>query len=136
MTILGTDTLAALPHLREEAESRFTETFDVFTVTRDMDETTGVYADTEVNAYTAVAGQVKFPTLTVREREQGAQTPAIQDVILKVAVGSTPNVVVGHLWRCVASMVDPSLVGRVWRTKGDPQAGQVTTHRYPVEQVS
>jgi hypothetical protein len=36
----------------------------------------------------------------------------------------------------LASSVDPSLVGRKFRVAGNAQAGQVTSHRYPVEEVS
>lgn len=132
MTAAGIDLVMA----RREAAGRLTETFDVFYETKVLNETTGLYADTEVLVHGAVAGQFKYPSLTVRERAQGAQSPAIQDVLIKVVVGSTPNVEVGHFWRCTGSEVDPSLVGRTVRTKGLPQAGQVTTHRYPVEVVS
>lgn len=132
MTILG----GVLGMGRAQASQRFTETFKVFRVTQVLNETTGLYVDTEVVVYASVAGQLKFPSLTVREREQGAQVPAVQDILIKVAVGSTPLVQIDHLWRCTASTVDVSLVGRVVRTKGLPQAGQVTSHRYPVEAVS
>ncbi len=118
---------------RSMAESRFTETFKVFYETKVLNESTGLYEDTEVTVHDDVPGQFKFPTLTVREREQGGQVPAIQDVLIKVGVGSTPDAEVGHFWRCTASTVDSSLVGRVVRTKGLPQAGQVTSWRYPVE---
>lgn len=133
---LGDDLARALPGLRGEAESRFTETFKAYRVERILDEETGVYDDTEVAVYATVRGQVKYPTLTVAERSQGGQAPAIQDVVVKVAVGATPNVTVDTMWRCTASTADSSLVGREYRTKGIPQAGQVTTWRYPVESVS
>lgn len=131
MTLLG----GTLGLGRSMIAQRFTETFKVFRVTSVLNEDTGLYVDTEVAVYASVVGQFKFPTLAVREREQGAQVPAVQDVTIKVAVASTPDVEVGHLWRCTASTVDASLVGRVVRTKGLPQAGQVTSWRYPVEQV-
>lgn len=120
---------------RQYAASRFTETFDVYTETKDTDDT-GATVTTRTFAYEGLAGQVKFPTLTVSEREQGAQVPAVQDIVVKVAVGAATNVKVNHLWKVTASTVDPSLVGRVFRTKGLPQAGQVTAHRFPVESVS
>lgn len=132
MTLLG----GTLGLGRSMTAQRFTETFKVFRVTSVLNEDTGLYVDTEVAVHGSVAGQFKFPTLTVREREQGAQVPAVQDVTIKVAVGATPDVEVGHLWRCTASTIDDSLVGRVVRTKGLPQAGQVTSWRYPVEQVA
>ena len=120
---------------RAQAEARFTETFKTYTVTRVLGES-GEYTDTEVTVNASVAGRVKFPTLTVSEREQGAQSPAVQDVHIHVAVGAAPDVTVDTLWRVTASTVDPSLVGRVFRTKGLPQAGQVTAHRFPVESVA
>jgi len=126
---------------RGMTEDRFTETLEAFTETKVLDEdpespTAGEYVTTENVVYTDMPGRVKFPTLTVREREQGAQVPAIQDVAVHVAVGSAPLVVVNTLWRVTASTADPALVGRVFRTKGLPQAGQVTASRFPVEQVS
>ena len=128
--------LGALTMGRRQAEARFTETFKVYTVESVLDTATGLYADTEVTVYASVLGRVKFPTLTVMEREQGSQVPAVQDVHIHVGVGATPNVVVNVLWRVTASTVDPSLVGRVFRTKGSPQAGQVTAWRFPVESAS
>lgn len=133
MTTLG----GVLGMGRAQAAQRFTETFKVFTVTRsaEPDATTGLYVDTEVQIKAAHPGRVKFPTLTVAERDQGAQSPAVQDVAVHVAVGSV-SAPVGSFWRVLSSTVDPSLVGRVFRTKGQPQAGQVTSHRFPVEAVS
>lgn len=126
----------ALAAGRRQAEARFTETFKVFYVTNALDDSTGLETPTEVTVYASVTGRIKFPTLTVSEREQGAQIPAVQDVQVHVAVGATPNVAVGHVWRCTASTIDDSLVGREVRTKGLPQAGAVTAHRYPVESVA
>jgi hypothetical protein len=131
---LGSVLSAALPGLRGEAESRFTETFSVFFTERVLDELTGLYTDSEVVVH-SVAGRVRFPGLTVSERAQGGLVPAVQDVTVSVAVGSTPDVVVGFLWRVTGSLVDVSLVGRVFRTKGLPQSGKVTAWRYPVESV-
>lgn len=120
---------------RAQTAMRFTETLEAFHTTRVLG-TDGLYKDTEVSLYSDVAGQVKFPTLTVSERQQGDQTPAVQDTVIKVATASTPDVAVNHMWRVTASTADVSLVGRVFRTKGLPQAGQTTSWRYPVEQVS
>jgi hypothetical protein len=133
---LGYDIAAQLPYLRSQAESRFTETFKAYTVTRTGPDADGLYTDTEVTVYAAVAGRWKSPTLTVSEHEQGAQVPAVQDTQIHVAVGSTPLVSVNTMWRVTASTVDASLVGREARTKGLPQAGQVTAHRYPVEEAN
>lgn len=118
---------------RAQTEARFTETFTAFTVALSDETGENGYTETETVVYSGVAGEVKFPTLTVHERDQGGQVPAVQDVIVKVAVGATPNVAVNTFWRVTASTSDASLVGRVFRTKGLPQAGNVTAHRYPVE---
>ena len=122
---------------RVVAKSRFSETFDVFYTTKstEPDPTTGLYAETEVVVHAGVAGRVKFPSMTVAERSQGAQVPAVQDVHIHVGVGATPNVVKNHVWRVTASTSDDSLVLREFRTMSLPQAGQVSVHRYPVEQV-
>lgn len=121
---------------RAQAEARFTETFMVFTVETVLDEATGLETPTEMTVYASVRGRWKSPTLTVSERAQGAQVPAVQDTQIHVAVGATPLVGVSTMWRVTASDADPSLVGREARTKGLPQAGQVTAHRYPVEEVN
>lgn len=121
---------------RRQAESRFTETFTAYTETLTVNEATGAETVAETVLYSDVPGRLVYPSLTVREREQGAQTPAVQDVHVHVAVGATPDVVVNVLWRVTGSTADPGLVGRVFRTKGEPQSGQVTAHRYPVERVT
>jgi hypothetical protein len=136
MVNVGYEIATMLPYLRAQAESRFTEVWDVFTVENVLDESTGLETPTEVVAYTDVRGRVRYPTLTVSERQQGSQVPAVQDVTISVAVGATPDVVVNHQWRCTASTADASLIGRTFRTKGEAQAGQVTAARYPVERVS
>lgn len=120
---------------RRQKESRFTETLEAFTVAS-VEGEDGVFADVETSLYTGVPGQVKYPTFTVSERPQGGQVPAVQDIEIHVAVGATPNVAVNTRWRVTASTVDVSLVGRVYRTKGEAQSGQVTAHRYPVERVT
>jgi hypothetical protein len=125
----------ALSMGRAQAEARFTETFTVYTVESVLGAD-GLYTDTEVTVYASVAGRVKYPTLTVSEREQGAQVPAVQDVHIHVVAGATPDVGVNVLWRVTASTADSGLVGRVFRTKGEPQSGQVTAHRYPVERAT
>lgn len=132
MSVLG----GALGMGRAQAAKRFTETLTAFYKTTTLDPATGLYEPTEVVLYANVPGRVKFPSLTVSSTEVGAQVPAIQDVHVHVAVGACPNVGVGHLWRVTASTADPSLVSREFRTKGLPQAGQTTAHRFPVSQES
>jgi len=133
MTLLS----GALGAGRAHAATRATETLTVFYTTKsaEPDPVTGLYTDTEVPVHVGVLGRVKFPSMTVAERAQGAQVPAIQDVHIHVAVGSTPSVEKNHVWRVTASVVDDSLVGREFRTTGAQQAGQVSAWRYPTEEV-
>lgn len=122
---------------RAQNESRFTETLEFFS------RVEGVIPDGQIDPvtvetilYSGVPGQVKSPATQVADREQAGQLVAVQQTIVKVAVGATPNVRTDHFCRVTASIVDTSLVGREFRISGWPQSGQVTSHRYPVEQVS
>jgi hypothetical protein len=121
---------------RAKAAERFTESLRFYSsdgVTVDPDTLDDVEATTVLHT---VPGRIKFPTLTVSERSAVGQVFATQQVNVHVAVGSTPNVRVDHFVVVLASTVDPSLVGRKFRVSGNAQAGQVTSHRYPVEEVS
>lgn len=113
--------------------SRMRDRFTAYTVSRVLG-TDGGYTDTDVVMYSGVPGRLRSPGATVSEREAGAQVHAVQDVQIHVPIGATPNVVVNVLWRCTASAVNPSRVGRVFRTTGMLQGD--TADRYPVEQVS
>jgi hypothetical protein len=128
--------LAALAVGRADAEARFTETLTAFTTSTVLDEATGLNTDVETVVYSGVLGSIKFPGMDVSELIQGGQIPAVQSVEVHVAVGATPNAAVNTQWRVTNSLVDPSLVGRTFRTKGLPQAGFVTEHRYAVESVA
>lgn len=132
---LGWDIAGQLDQFRRQAESRFTETFEVFTTSDDLGDD-GLSETVEDVVYEAVPGRMKYPSQTVFERQQGAQVVAVQDLYIHVAVGATPLVGVDTYWRCVGSTVDVSLIGRVYRTKGEAASGQVTAHRYPVERVT
>jgi hypothetical protein len=76
---------------------------------------------------------VKYPTLTVSERDIPGSQVAIGDVVVKRPV-SAPVSPVGHWFEVIASSIDPSLVGRRYSIKSAPQAGQTTSHRYPVRE--
>ena len=132
---LGADILAALPFLRAQAASRFTETLTFYSSTTTEDDNLDTVT-TETNIHTDVPGRIKYPTSTVSESSAVGQRFAEQSVVASVAVGSTPNVLTDHLCRVVASTVDPGLVGRVFRVTGQPASGAVTANRYPLEAVS
>jgi hypothetical protein len=76
--------------------------------------------------------QVKYPALNSSTREAGGQQYELTSVVVKVPASAAiipPNRII----RVTASTVDPSLIGRRYRVKDDPQSGAVSSHRYPVE---
>jgi hypothetical protein len=118
------------------SEALFTETLSFYSVdgmTVDPETLNNVEA---VSVLHVVAGRVKYPSLTVSDRAAVGQVFATQAVHVHVALGAAPNVRTDHFVEVTASTSDPALVGRKFRVTGNPQAGQVTAHRYPVEELS
>lgn len=121
---------------RTFAESTFTESVEFFRVTgTTVDAETLDESETTVVDY-SVQARVKYPSQVVSERKGAGEMVGNQSVSIAVPVGSTPNVSSDHFCIVTASTVDPSLIGRKYRVKGFPQSGQVTAHRYPVEELS
>lgn len=128
--------LAALPGLRAEADALLFETGTFFYETlSDPPEGQIDPVKTKVIVHADVPSRLKSHTIQVSDREAAGQLVGVQQLMVKVAVGSTPNVREGHLYEVTASRVDPSLVGRVVRVTGEPQGGTVSNHRYPVEET-
>lgn len=126
----------ALRSGRRQAESRFTETLEFYVdggIVTNPDTLVDTRSTTVLHT---VPGRIKYPTATVSQSAAVGQSFATQDVQAHVAVGSTPSVRPDHFCRVTASTVDPGLVGRVYRVKGSAQAGQVTAHRWPLEEQS
>lgn len=117
-------------------ESTLTETVQFYRVSgTSVNAETLDEVETKVVVYT-VPARVKYPSLIVAEKRGAGEIVGNQNVTVSVAVGSTPTVNSEYFCKVTASTVDPSLIGRVYRVKGSPQSGQVTAHRYPVEEVS
>jgi hypothetical protein len=128
--------MGAIDMGRTMASTRFSETLRFYSIdgtTVDPETLDDVEAITVLHT---VLGRIKYPTLTVSERSAVGQVFASQSVTVHVAVGAAPLVRANHFVTVTASTVDPALVGRVFRVTGNPQAGAVTAHRYPVEEVS
>lgn len=132
---LGYDISGALPDLRRQAESRFTEVFDFFTSVEGAPET-GSFEPvrTETPVRSGVRGRLKFTNTMGRDIEAASQFPVIQRLEVHVAVGSV-DVRPGVFVRVRSSDADTGLVGRVFRVAERSTAGQVTAWRYPVEDV-
>lgn len=133
----GGELLAALPAMRGNAESRFTETYVFFTEVVGEDPVT--FQPTTVEAVIATtAGRVKSAARDAREVPIGGQFPTVSKLTLSVGVGSVPLTAVQPdvRVRCTASEVDAALVGVVYTVGDIPSMGQVTAWRMPVEVAS
>lgn len=114
---------------RDRTESRFTETWK-FTRTKMVKDANDIEVEIEIVVYPEVAGQLKFASQVLSEREHAAQLVAVSQRVIKVGVNAAPNVRVGDFATCTASTADAELVGRKFRISGLPEAGQVTAHRF------
>jgi hypothetical protein len=119
---------------RRQADSRMKEEVTAYTVTTVVDPVTFEDVDTTVDVYTGVA-RVKYPTLIVREHEQGTQAAAVQALEVHFPSGTT-GIAKDVLIRVDASTADAGLVGRIYRARGLGAAGQTTALRVPVAEVS
>lgn len=118
------------------AKARMTETVAVGPFTEHVDRDSLATTRTFDGTVYADIGQIKYPSLTVSEGVAVSQQVTSADVVLKVPAGAAPLVREGHLVRVTASSIDGTLVGREYRVKAFPQSGQVTAHRFPIEELS
>ena len=126
----------ALSMGRRMAESRMTETVTVGVYTDGTDPDTGDPTRVLSDSHYVGVGQIKYPSASVSETSGSGQQVASADVVLKVPVESAPDVRAGDEVLVSASTADGSLVGRRFRVKAWPQSGQVTAHRFPLEELS
>lgn len=120
---------------RNLANDRMSETVTVGSFTDGTDPVTGdpivVPVDTR---YTGI-GRIKYESLAVSETDGAGSPVATQAPILSVPTGS-PAFFEGDGVTVTASVADGSLVGRSFTIAGRPQAGQTTSLRYPLEEMS
>lgn len=79
--------------------------------------------------------RLKWVSTTVSDGDAAGQVIATQDVVLKVPV-TAPRLAVSAVVTVLSSSIDPGLAGRKFRVRGRPASGQVTAHRYTVEEIS
>ena len=124
--------MTALTHFRIMAESKMTETVRVGTLTKgDLDNATGTYPEVLTIHYSG-PGRIKYPSMVVSEKTPVGQVLASQDVTLGLPVGEAGAVEINDTVWIDASSVDQGLVGETFTIKGEPQKGQVSSHRFPV----
>jgi hypothetical protein len=116
------------------AESRMTETVVAGTEIETVDPDS-LQTIVTIDAIYSGTAQVKYPTLTASDRQAGGQQVSDLSLVVKLPTKSVilpKNTII----KPTGSTVDESLVGRRYRVTGAPQSGQVTSHRYPVEELS
>lgn len=119
---------------RSLAESRMTETVSGGVWedgTNENLEPTRVLVD----EHYAGKGRIKYPSLSVSDVSEPSQPVGVQEPYLSVPTGSTA-LVEGDEVEVSASTADSSLVGRRYTVMGAPQAGQTTSLRYPLKELS
>ena len=132
--MLGWDIAAALPGLRAQAESRMSETVLVG-IFRDGSDADGNATRVLVTERYSGKARVRYPSYAVSELSPASQPLAQQDVIVSIPVGSGP-VFEGDEVLVTGSTADPNVIGRRFRVKGQPAAGQTTAYRIPVIEQS
>jgi hypothetical protein len=119
---------------RKQALTLMTETITAGPFTETVNASLQTVRTITATSYAGVA-RVKYPTLTVSERNPVGQQVAATDIMVGVPI-TAPRIPTGALIVVNASTVDGLLVSREFRVKAAPQGGQVTSHRYPVEELS
>ena len=127
--------LGALAMGRARATLLMTETVTVGVTSTTVDPNTLENVTVTTARYTGI-GRIKFPSLAVSESATLGQALVSQQVQLHVPVGEGVTIQEGDTVTVTASSADPSLVARTFRVAGRPHAGQVTAHRYPLEELS
>lgn len=126
--------LEVLARGRQRTEERFTETVIIGRYTDATDPTTG--NATRVLASTTHTGpaQIKYQSLTVTDRDGASQPVQVQSPLIKLPSGTV--VPVGDEVHVTASTSDTALIGRRYTIDGQSQAGQTTSDRYPLKELS
>jgi hypothetical protein len=129
--MLGEDVAAALPHLRDQAESRMTETVEIGLWGDGVDPETGEATQVLVESRYVGKGRVRYPSYAVAVQSPATEPVAQQDVVVSIPSGSGP-VFEGDTVLVTASTSDAMVIGRRFTVKGQPLAGQTTAYRISV----
>lgn len=127
------DIAAALPVLRSEANSRMHESVQVGQFKDGVDEETGDPTwELVTERYTGPA-RIRWGSREVTNADAPSMPVTVQEPYLSIPFGSP--LLRDNDEVLVTVSEDPILVGRRFRVQGYPIAGQVTAHRYPLEEL-
>lgn len=128
------DVLAALPRMRARAESLMIDTAEIKRQTGiTTDPATGVVTPAYSPIYSGPA-RFKAPSTGARDATAGAHTFTVTAPEVHIPVGSC-QVQPGDIVTCLASQLDPGMVGRVHRVVAPANGSMTTAYRLPLEVV-
>lgn len=133
--IRAEDVAATLERGRRNAEVRMSETVLVGVFDDGTDLESGDPTHVLVEEHYTGKARIKYESLTVSDSDASSQLVAAQTPMLGVPV-TTRVLPEGDGVRVTASSTDGVLVDRFYVIEGAPQAGQTTSHRYPLKEIS
>ncbi|WP_405375985.1 MULTISPECIES: DUF6093 family protein [unclassified Microbacterium] len=127
--------LEVLARARARANERMSEAVKVGKAIRRTDtETRKAVAEITSPRY-AGPGRIKYESLATSERDVPGQPSREQAPYLSIPTGS-PRCFEGEEVHVDASDADESLAGRQYKIAGSPVAGQTSSHRYPLIELT
>lgn len=122
----------ALRDAQRAAERRMLDTVEAVTV--EYVDTGGLNPElVETVTYRGKA-RISFQSQVTSDAETASQFVTVQRRTIHLPAAAP--LLAGKLTLTVTASIDPALIGRKFRIKGKPESGQVSTHRYEVEEVS
>lgn len=123
--------------MRRRAESRMVDTCRIQQPTADVwDAVTATYEPgPPVFSYEGIC-EVKYGSTQARTVDVAGQRRTLQIVEVRVPMGTSTEVDVGHVVEVLTSATDPGLVGRKFRVDGRFGQTHAASRRFPVEEVS
>lgn len=120
---------------RQKVAASMSESVVVGTYAETVNSTTLATTRSVVEEHYSGPATITYPTLAVSDREAAGQLAIATELILKVPTDAA-LLPVGDLVMISASTADANLIGREYIISGPPQAGQVTSHRYPLKEFT
>lgn len=127
--------LQVLERARAAADARMTETVLVGKNERRTDPVTRKAVDSIQTPRYSGPGRIKYPSLATSQRDVPGQPSSEQNPYLSIPAGS-PTCAEGEEVHVSGSTADGSLIGRRYKITGAPQAGQTSSHRYPLIELT
>ncbi len=135
---LADDVVLALPGFRVEAESRMVEACTIAHPggAATFDPNTGAYTDPAGTVFYTGPCEVQVSDgVTAQDSEAGGTELTVLRLMVKIPV-AVEGVVIDDVVTVTASLLDPDLVGRVFRVTAGHAKSFLTARRLQVEEIS